>query len=270
MATMIGYEDMTNDEDAERAQRISSLGEFAVGIARDLQSLLLATAKYAEVLRAEAKGNPALQAQLRPMLIIIEMACNLVDQVLVFSHESGSERRLLSIGSLAREALPLMRAVVGSACTLRLAIDAEAPLVETDPIAVQRALLNLVCNASRAIRRPDGVIEIGVAGMEGADGCPRFVRITVADNGGGMDDAALDNWRRRLADSPVASDEAGLGLGIVHRMVRSHGGRLRLDSQLGAGTTVRIDLPAMPRECEVHGTESSRLTRAEAIAQAPQ
>jgi len=261
---------MTTDEAAERAQRISSLGECAVGVARDLQSLLMATAKYAEVVRAEAKGNPALQAQLRPMLLTIEMACNLVDQVLVFGHELGSERRLLSIGSLVREALPLMRAVVGSACTLRLAIDAQAPWVETDPITVQRALLNLVCNASRAIRQPDGVIEIGVAGMEGADGCSRFVRITVADNGGGMDNAALDNWRRRLADSPNASDATGLGLGIVHRMVCSHGGRVRLDSQLGAGTTVRIDLPAMPRERDVDGAESSRLARAGAIVQAPQ
>jgi signal transduction histidine kinase len=177
---------------------------------------------------------------------------------------------MLSIGSLVREALPLLRAVVGSARTLRLAIDAQAPLVEIDPIAVQRALLNLVCNASRAVRQPNGVIEIGVAGMEGTDGCSRFVRITVADNGGGMDDATLDDWRRRLADAPAASDPAGLGLGIAHRSVYSHGGRLWLDSQLGAGTTVRIDLPAMPRECEVHGTESSRLTRAEAIAQAPQ
>jgi len=106
--------------------------------------------------------------------------------------------------------------------------------------------------------------------MQGADGCSRFVRITVADNGGGMDGATLDNWRRRLADSPSASDAAGLGLGMVHRVVCSHGGRIRLDSQMGAGSTVRIDLPAMPRECEVHGTESSRLTRAEAIAQAPQ
>lgn len=263
---MSGYESMTTEEAAERAERISSLGEFAVGVARDLQSLLLATAEYAGVLRVEAKGNPALQAQLRPMLITIEMACNLVDQVLIFSHEPGAERRLLSIGSLVREALPLIRAVVGRACTLRLAIDAQAPLVEIDRIAIQRALLNLVCNASRAIRQPDGVIEVGVAGMEGADGCSRFVRITVADNGGGMDDAALDDWRRRLADSPVASDAPGLGLGIVHRMVHSHGGRLRLDSQLGAGTTVRIDLPAMPRECDVHGAESSQLPRPEAIA----
>jgi len=94
------------------------------------------------------------------------MACNLVNQVLVFSHESGSERRLLSIGGSVREALPLMRAVVGSTCTLRPAIDAQAPLVEIDSIAVQRALLNLVCDASRAIEQPAGVVGIGVAGMD--------------------------------------------------------------------------------------------------------
>jgi two-component system, cell cycle sensor histidine kinase and response regulator CckA len=266
---MIGYESMSTNEAAERAHRVSRLGEFAIGVAHDLQALLLATAKYAEVLRAEAKNNPTLQTQLRPMLITLEMACNLVDQVLVFTHESGSERRLLSIGGLVREALPLMRAVVGTAGTLRLAIDAQAPLVETDPIDLQRALLNLVCNASRAIRQPDGVIEVGVTGMQGADGCSRFVRITVADNGGGMDGATLDNWRRRLADSPSASDAAGLGLGMVHRVVCSHGGRIRLDSQMGAGSTVRIDLPAMPRALDVDGTQSSRLRLAEATAHSP-
>jgi two-component system, cell cycle sensor histidine kinase and response regulator CckA len=245
---MIGYESMTTNEAAERAQRVSRLGEFAIGVARDLQSLLLATAKYAEVLRAEAKEQSRhcrhncdrCSSHLRWHAIwSIRCWSSLTSRV--------RERRLLSIGSLVREALPLMRAVVGTAGTLRLAIDAQAPLVETDPIAVQRALLNLVCNASRAIRQPDGVIEIGVTGMQGADGCSRFVRITVADNGGGMDDATLDNWRRRLADSPSASDAAGLGLGMVHRVVCSHGGRIRLDSQMGAGTTVRIDLPAMPR-----------------------
>jgi signal transduction histidine kinase len=261
---------MTNDESTERAQRISCLGEFAVGVARDLQSLLLATAKYAEFAHAQANSNPALQTQMRPMLLTLEMACNLIEQVLVFGHESRSERRRLSIGGLVREALPLMRAVVGGARTLRLAIDPQAPLVEADPLAVQRALLNLVCNASRATSQPDGVIEIGVAGMDGADGCSRIVRITVADNGAGMDDETLDNWRRRLADAPAASDAAGLGLAIVHRLVFAQGGRVRLDSQKLAGTTVRIDLPALPRPCDVGATESSRFQLAAAVALAPQ
>jgi signal transduction histidine kinase len=156
-------------------------------------------------------------------------------------------RRLLSLSSVVRDALPVMRAAVANTAALRIAMDAHAPLVEVNPAAMHRVLLKLVLNASQAIRQPDGVIEIGVAGMTSSDYPSRpFVRLTVADNGIGMDSATVGNLRQQLLE-PADSYGAGLGLRIVHRAIRAHGGLLQIDSHPGHGTTVQIDLPAAPQ-----------------------
>ena len=147
---------------------------------------------------------------------------------------------------MVREALPLMRAVIANTTLLRIAVDAQAPMVDASPVAIQRVLLNLVQNSSRAIRQPHGVIEIGVAGMPAAENnSTQFVRLTVADNGIGMDAAALGEIQQQNAGQPCAVRSTGLGLRIVHQIVNAHGGRLHLESQPGGGTTVRIDLPAI-------------------------
>jgi two-component system cell cycle sensor histidine kinase/response regulator CckA len=240
------YEFITLDEPAERAQRFASLGEFTAGVAHDLQAILLPVAEHALALHAEAGGNGAAQARLQQMLDSVELARDLAHQVLRFSHGRAHEHQLLSLGSVVRDAQPLMRAAIANRALLRIAVDAQAPLVQANPVAMQRVLLNLVLNASRAIRQPHGVIEIGVAGMIAADGCgPQFVRLTVADNGIGMDNATVGELTQHLAEPPAASHSAGLGLRIVHQTVSAHGGRLQLDSQPGNGTTVRIDLPAV-------------------------
>ena len=163
-------------------------------------------------------------------------------------------RRLLSLGSVVRDALPVVRAAIANTAVLRIAMDAHAPLVEVNSTSMQRVLLKLVQNASQAIRQPHGVIEIGVAGMTGPDDPGReFVRLTVADNGVGMDGATVGHLRQQLLE-PAGSYDAGLGLRIVHRAVHAHGGRLQIDSQPGHGTTVRIDLPAASQRSAVRGS----------------
>lgn len=167
-------------------------------------------------------------------------------------------RRLLSLSSVVRDALPALRAAIANSAVLRVALDAQAPLVEVNPTAMQRVLLKLVLNASQAIRQPHGVIEIGVAGMMGSDAhSSRFVRLTVADNGLGMDVATLGKLRQQIV-APPDSHGAGVGLRIVHRAVYAHGGRLHIDSEAGNGTTVRIDLPAAPTQSDDPNAPESR------------
>jgi signal transduction histidine kinase len=251
---MHNHETNGPDDRLERAQRFASLGEFAAGVARDLHALLLPIDQHALALSAEACGNRAAEARVQQILDAVALARDLANQVLTFTHGRTSESRVLSLGTLVRDALPLMRATISNTTLLRLAVDAQAPLVDASPIAMQRVLLNLVLNASRAIRQPHGVIEIGVAGMMAADGYgPQFVRLTVADNGSGMDGATLADLRQRVSEPPAASHSTGLGLRIVHQIVRAHGGRLQLDSQAGNGATVRIDLPAASQQLTARG-----------------
>jgi signal transduction histidine kinase len=159
-------------------------------------------------------------------------------------------RRLLSLCDVVQDALPAMRAAIANTAVLRIATDAQAPLVEVNSTAMQRVLMKLVLNASQAMRQPHGVIEIGVAGMTGPDGKGRpFVRLTVADNGVGMDSTTVGKLRQQIVE-PAESCGPGVGLRIVHRAVCAHGGRLQIDSRPGTGTTVRIDLPAASGQSE--------------------
>ncbi|MGC1523208.1 MAG: ATP-binding protein [Steroidobacteraceae bacterium] len=243
---MIGSASITASDNDERIRRYASLGEFAAGVANDLRALLAPIDQHAVALHAEVCGNGAAQARLEKILDTVELARSLVHQMLIFSHGSAGEPRSLSVGKLVREALPLMRAAVASTAVLRIAVDTNAPQVLADPVAMQRVLLNLVLNASRAIRQPHGVIEIGVTGMKAADGHgPESVRLTVADNGIGMDAATLGDVRQRFMEPPSLLQGAGLGLRTAHLVVCAHRGRLQLDSEPGGGTTVRIDLPAV-------------------------
>ncbi len=158
------------------------------------------------------------------------------------------ESQLLSLGSVVRDALPLLRAAIADTALLRISSDTRAPLVLVSPAGIQHLLLNLVLNASRAIQRPHGVIEIGVACMRSSDGNgPPIIRLTVADNGIGMDSAALSDLRQSLSESAPARG-IGLGLKFVNREVRAHGGLLQFESQPGSGTTVRIDLPTVSQQ----------------------
>jgi len=111
--------------------------------------------------------------------------------------------------------------------------------VLADSVDIQRVLLNLVLNAAQAVRAPLGVIEIGVVGMG-----PDFVRLTVADNGVGMTQAAVVSLLESFSRPIAGRAGVGFGLWIVNQLVQGHGGRLRIESEPGAGTTVRIDWPA--------------------------
>jgi signal transduction histidine kinase len=156
--------------------------------------------------------------------------------------------QLLSLGSVVRDALPRLRAAIENTTLLRIAVDVHAPMVQGNPQVIQRVLLNLVVNASRALRQPHGVIEIGVSSVNSSDGRgPLFVRLTVADNGRGMDGATYSDLRQDLAEAAADSQGSERGLHMVQREIRAHGGRLQIDTLPGDGTTIRIDLPAVRR-----------------------
>jgi two-component system cell cycle sensor histidine kinase/response regulator CckA len=225
-----------NVERLLRTQRLASLGQLAAQVAHDFRAFLIPIAGYAHALRSQLPDDPLLQ------------------QILSFAYEQARARYSLSLGSIVHDALPLLRAAVDAHVDLRVAVDPRAPRVLADRVDILRVLLNLVLNASRALRPPLGVIEIGVVGMsalkperaEEASGstAPGLVRLTVADNGAGMSQAAVGRIIEGFSLPITDPHGAGLGLWIVNQLVQAHGGRLWIESEPGVGTTVRIDLPA--------------------------
>jgi two-component system cell cycle sensor histidine kinase/response regulator CckA len=243
-----------NVERLLRTQRLASLGQLAAQVAHDFRAFLIPIAGYAHALRSQLPDDPLLQHRVTEIVRAAELGRELVQQILSFAYEQARARYSLSLGSIVHDALPLLRAAVDAHVDLRVAVDPRAPRVLADRVDILRVLLNLVLNASRALRPPLGVIEIGVVGMsalkperaEEALGstAPGLVRLTVADNGAGMSQAAVGRIIEGFSLPITDPHGAGLGLWIVNQLVQAHGGRLWIESEPGVGTTVRIDLPA--------------------------
>jgi len=248
---------------AAPAHHLATLGDFAAGVVHDLRALLLPMGggiESADVHPATAEAGH--RARAVRIIEAAELARDLSDQILDFARGAAYECRPLSLGSVVSRALPLLRATLPVPVELRAALDRDTPLIRGNAVGLQRVLLNLVMNAARALPDRHGVIEIGVVGLSAASrsrpaqlqpaapmsGALDVVRLTVADNGIGMDAVRLNNLLTSLFATGPRAPGVGLGLGIVNSVVRLHLARLSIASEPGIGTTVRIDFPVIPEE----------------------
>lgn len=239
-------------ERALQAQRLASLGQMATHVAHDFRALLIPISGYAHALRTHLPSDPLVQQRATEIVRAAEIGRELVQQILTFTYAQPRGMRALSLGRAVHDALPLLRAAVDAHVDLRVSVDPRTSPVMADGVDILRILLNLVLNASQAVRPPLGVIEIGVVGTtasrpssELGENQRGLVRLTIADNGAGMNKAALVRIIERFSAPATNTAGGGLGLSIVHQLVQVHGGRLWIESEPGVGTTVRIDLPAV-------------------------
>jgi signal transduction histidine kinase len=244
----------------EHAQHLATLGNFAAGVVHDLRALLLPMSGGIESPDVHpATAEAGRRARAVRIIEAAELARDLSDQILEFARGAAYECRPLSLGSVVSRVLPLLRAALPVPVELRAALDRDTPLIRGNAVGLQRALLNLVLNAARALPDRHGVIEIGVVGLSAASrsrpvqlepaapasGALDVVRLTVADNGIGMDAARLNNLLTSLFATGPRPPGVGLGLGIVNSVVRLHLARLSIASEPRIGTTVRIDFPVV-------------------------
>ena len=221
------------------AQKLHAIGTLAGGIAHDFNNILGAI-----------RGNLALAADSLPPdheaqgpLAQIERASlrgrALVRQILAFSRSEVGELRPEPLQPLVEETVALLRATLPPGVQLRTQLAAATVWARVNAAQVHQVLMNLCTNARQALPGPGGELSVGLARQ--ADGS---AHLWVADNGIGMD---AETQRRAFepffTTKPVDSG-TGLGLSVVHGIVRAHGGKVVLDSAPGCGTTVHVHLPA--------------------------
>jgi signal transduction histidine kinase/CheY-like chemotaxis protein len=232
------------------AQKIESIGTLAGGIAHDFNNILAAILGNAALARAElATGHPAL-AGLEQITTAGVRARSLVQQILTFSRRQPQALAVQPLQPVLQETLTLLRATLPAAVRLDTVLAAEPLLVEADATQLQQVLMNLCTNAWHALPEDRGRIELGL--QPGAAAPGRTVgelppgpcaHLWVRDDGVGMDEAT----RARIFDpffttKPVGRG-TGLGLSVVHGIVRGHRGSIAVESAPGQGTTVHVYLP---------------------------
>lgn len=229
----------------QQAQKLESIGTLAGGIAHDFNNLLALMMGYAELAAEKLRRSPA-AADLREIVSAGERAATLVEQLLAFSRRQMTQPEIVNLNRIVSERYDLLRHTAGTHIHLELTLDSAPQDVEVDAGQFERVLLNLVLNARDAMPE-GGRIRISTRAVSGpasdatADPGNSFVALTVADTGCGMDAET-----RARAFEPFFTTKkfgSGLGLASVYGIVKQSGGEIRVESELGSGTTVEILLP---------------------------
>jgi PAS domain S-box-containing protein len=241
-----------------QAQKMEAVGTLAGGIAHDFNNILAAIVGYAEMARDSTVDSPEVNEDLTALLQAADRGRALVERILRFSRRGETRRAPVDVGQLLQEVSKLLRSTLPATIKLDTRVAANLPRTLADPTALHQVVMNLATNAAHAMPR-GGTLEIGLEHLYLRDSAARsrpdfregpYLLLTVRDTGQGMDQETLSRALEPFFTTKPPGSGSGLGLTMVHAIVRDHSGVLDLESQPGVGTTVRCYLPQQGPESD--------------------
>ncbi len=232
-----------------QVQKMEAIGTLAGGIAHDFNNLLQAILGYTDMARIKAEGMQGIRANLDEVLKAGDRAKELVQQILSFSRQSGVEIQSVEITPIIKEALKLLRSSMPANIEIRKNINAKSYLIEADPSQIHQIIMNLCANAYHAMKEEGGILEVSLycAEITESDYMQKldlepghYVKLSVSDTGHGMDKGTLGRIFEPYFTTKKKDDGTGLGLSVVHGIVKSCKGYITAYSEPGQGTTINI------------------------------
>lgn len=251
--------DMTDHKQAEaylrQASKIEAIGTLAGGIAHEFNNSLTAVLGFSELALPLIPADSKAYRHIQQVVAAGRKSRELVHQLLTFSQQNDPVRRPLSLHSLVKESLKLLRPTIPSWIELRERIAASTRPISADTTQMHQLILHLVENALHAMSRAGGVLDIQLVDKTFstdqvspsgriAAGC--YACLTVRDSGEGMEPEVASRIFDPFFTTKPLGEGRGMGLSVVHEIVTSHGGTVLVDSQPDLGTTVSVYLPALP------------------------
>jgi PAS domain S-box-containing protein len=249
--------DVTEERQLEKqlrqAQKMESIGTLAGGIAHDFNNILSSILGYTELtLAVMPEEESQLNHYVNAILKAGERARDLVSQILTFSRQGEQIQAPVQVHLIVKEALKLLRSSLPSTIEIRQkVIDAGSTMA--DPTQIHQVIMNLCTNAYHAMEEEGGLLKVQLERTELEDpallntfslAAGTYLKLTVGDTGKGMPQDVID----RIFDPYFTTKEkgkgTGLGLAVVHGIVRSHQGAIQVASVPGEGSTFEIYLPA--------------------------
>ncbi len=258
-----------------QSNKMKALGTLAGGIAHDFNNILASMMGFTEMAVKEPR-KAIRKTYLHEVLQASERAKHLVNQILTFSRQREQESHPVDIRLVIKEAFTLLRASLPTTIDMKQNITGEPTVVLADPTQIHQIAMNLCTNAAQAMTGKSGLLEIHLSNMSiVAPGLALhpdlkpglYVQLSVRDNGCGVDPAIRDTIFDPFVTTRKARGGTGLGLSVVYGIVKSCGGGIDIQSDLGRGTTVTIYLPRLTvkEQFEEENQEDADLTGDEKI-----
>jgi two-component system, cell cycle sensor histidine kinase and response regulator CckA len=231
------------------AQKLHSLGRLTSGVVHDFNNLLTGIAGFAELGLHSLPSGHAIREDLEEIRGIAGRAAALASHLLAFVRKQSMEPHLIDLNDVVRNLDKLLRRLLGADIEFVNLIAHDLSYIKADPSQIEQVLLNLVINARDAMPQ-GGTLTIATSnvslsgGQGGADCIPgEYVLLTVSDTGMGMDAATQARLFEPFFTTKSREHGTGLGLSTCYRIIRAHGGDIRIASSPGHGTTASVYLP---------------------------
>ena len=266
-AIVVNARDITDrrklEEQLWHAQKMEAIGQLAGGIAHDFNNLLTAILGYCNLVLDEVEPDMPFRDDLEEIRAAGERAAALTRQLLAFSRRQMLQPQVVDVNALVSGMVTLLRRLMTADVDVRTTLAHDLPVVRADPSSLEQALVNLTVNARDAMSSGGRVtIETSVVDLDAvfaATHIPmtsgRYVKLTVADTGPGMDAATRGRIFEPFFTTKEQGKGVGLGLATVYGIVKQIGGYIWVDSEPGQGSVFQIYLPPAEVAASVRAAE---------------
>jgi PAS domain S-box-containing protein len=238
---LIIFDDITDRNELERrlvqADKLSSIGLLAAGVAHEVNTPLAVISTYAQMLAKQISGDEQKAPLLEKIARQTFRASEIVNSLLNFSRTSPTEFVAVDLNKVIRETLTLVEhQLLQASVEVKLLFDEKLPRVKGNGGKLQQVFLNLILNARDAMEA-GGQLAVRTSASDG------LVRVTVADTGAGITPENLARIFDPFFTTKGARKGTGLGLSVSYGIVREHGGDIEVESTQGAGTRFHLSFP---------------------------
>ena len=246
------------EEKLRISQKMEAIGTLAGGIAHDFNNILSAIIGYAELADIDTRRESPVASSLAQILKAAFRARDLVRQILMFSRQSEVQFGPLQVNLIIKETLKLLRASLPATIQVRQDLG-DCGKILGDPTQVHQVVMNLCTNAYHAMSAEGGLLDISLTSVDinaghlvqGETLQPgQYLKLSVRDTGHGIDPEILHRIFEPYYTTREKGAGTGLGLAVVHGIVKHHRGAIQASSQVGVGSTFDVYFPKV-EDCSV-------------------
>jgi PAS domain S-box-containing protein len=251
-----------------QAQKMEALGTLAGGITHDFNNILGTIIINTEMALFDLEPSSAAR---RPLPLVLQAANrgkDLVKQIITFSRQRAWERKPLAIVPIVKEGVKFLRSTLPKDIAIQETIDTRSGVVLADPSHIHQIMVNLCQNAALAMRESGGRMEVRLEPAEVDTAMTArhpdlkrgpYVRLTVADTGCGMTGDVMERIFEPFFTTRKPGEGSGLGLAVVHGIVKSYNGAIIVYSEPGKGSVFNVYLPQLEEETRAAEIAAPRL-----------
>lgn len=257
--SLISYEKEKSklEKQIQHSQKMEAIGTLAGGVAHDFNNILYPILGYTEMAIDETAEESPARESLDEIMTAAQRARKLVEQILTFSRLDHQGRIPLKMQGAIKEALNLLRATLPATIEVVQRIDENCGPVLVDPTQIQQVVMNLCTNAFHAMQDHGGTLTVSLEETQiASDDLPAnlnpvtYIKLTVTDTGYGMSKDIIERVFEPYFSTKKIGEGTGMGLAVVHGIIKGYDGDIQVYSEPGNGTTFNVYLPRIYKDIE--------------------